>query len=310
MGNPRARILVALGASFDVVVLVTAIYFWLLVRPGIKARSSLAPITLIGILHATYMFPNSSGARVTLAALCDIGLIGFVVVQVRKGIRLRRHSTREEDPIAVIRAAIAPFFVAPFVARMFALEFGVLYYALFSWRSKAHVPSGAKAFSMHDRAGSAQLLFALAFACLVEAPPMHLIIHHWSPLCAWIETGLSIYAAIWLVGLARSIELRPVLVGPDYLEIRNGLLFQLHVPRDMISRIRPFVSGEASSGIAVPPRSQPNVCIELVRLMDAEGPFGARKHVHRVAIAMDEPLAFEQEIKGLIETPGFSTGDG
>jgi hypothetical protein len=299
--NPRAHAVVAVGATFDVIVVVTLIYYWLLVRPGIQGRSSLFPIALMGLLHATYLYPNATSARLALAGLCEIGLIGFVVVQVRRKIRLP-NSAVEGDPIGGIRAALAPVFVVPVAANLFAVELGVLYYALFSWRSKPHAPSEARAFSMHKRAAPQDLLFALAIVCIVEIPAMHLIIHIWSPVWAWLASALGVYGAIWLVGLARSIELRPVLVGPDYLELRYGLLFRLRVPRLMLLQVRSPALDDATSAVTVPRSSEPNLCIELRSPMYAEGLFGVRKRVSRVAVAVDESSAFEQALRDLMET--------
>jgi hypothetical protein len=302
MENPRAQIVAAVGASFDVVALVTAIYYWLLVRPGIQARSSLVPIALVAILRATYLVPTTATTRVALAALCELGLIAFIIVQVRQKIRRWPSANGERDPIDAIRAVLAPVFVMPFASRMFAVEFGVLYYALFSWRAKPHVPKGAKAFSMHKRAAAPDLFFALAIASFVEIPPIHLLIGHWSPMGAWIATGLSLYGTIWLLGLGRSIELRPALVGPYHLDLRYGLLFRLRIPREKILRVRRAGLGDATSAVVVPKRREPNLWIEFVGCIDAEGLFGVRKRLNRVAVAADEVLAFEQALRELIGT--------
>jgi hypothetical protein len=84
IAHPGTRMLVAVGGTFDVVVLVSAIYYWLLVRPGIRHRGSLIAIVLLDVLHATYFYPNAPAARVVVAWLCEVGLIGFMAVQVRR----------------------------------------------------------------------------------------------------------------------------------------------------------------------------------------------------------------------------------
>jgi hypothetical protein len=67
---------------------------------------------------------------------------------------------------------------------------------------------------------------------------VHLLVHRWSRVLAWIISGLTVYGAIWLAGVARSLELRPVLVGGGYLVVRYGLLFRLRIPRKAIREIR------------------------------------------------------------------------
>jgi hypothetical protein len=60
---------VAAGASFDVVVAVSVLYYWILVRLGIRAPGSLAAVALIGALHATYFYPNAMAVRTSAAGL-------------------------------------------------------------------------------------------------------------------------------------------------------------------------------------------------------------------------------------------------
>jgi len=298
IGNPQRRMAVAIGASFDVVAIVTAIYYWLLVRPGLRARWSLVPIALAGILRATYLYPNATSAREILAGLCEFALIAFVIIQVQV---IRRRSTYGDgDPVDGIQGALEPIFVVPRAANLFAVEFSLLYYALFSWRAKPHVPSEAKAFSLHKRGGQPDLLFGLAIASVLEILPMHLVLNHWSPAWAWIGTGLSLYGAIWIMGLARSFELRPVLVGADYVDLRYGLLFRLRIPREMIRIVRRAKPGDATSATVVPRKDEPNLYIELVSSMQAEKLFGFRKGVSRIAVRADDPLAFERALADLM----------
>jgi hypothetical protein len=172
-----------------------------------------------------------------------------------------------------------------------------LYYALFSWRAKPHVPRGAKALSIHKRSGHADLLFVFALISVMEAVPVHFLINRWSPPWAWAATGLSLYGAVWLIGLARSIELRPVLVGPDYLDVRYGLLFTLRIPRESIVVARPVEVGEAPA-ITVPLRGDPALRIQLSRPLAAATLFGRRRTDH-LGLAADDPEAALQAIDEL-----------
>jgi hypothetical protein len=300
VADPGRRMVVAAAASVDVVALVSLLYYWMLVRPGIRAPGSVVAVVLIGVLHATYFYSNARAARAIVAGLCEAGLIGFVVAQVRRKTRREMGSEENADPVATLSAALEGVIMVPGAAKLLTAEMSILYYALFSWRAKPSVASDARAFSIHKQVGHADLLGALAIPCALEILPVHLILKHWSPALAWIATGLSMYGMIWLIGLARAFALRPVLVGQDYLDLRYGLLFRLRVPREMIARVR---RAEASDVIsAVPRRSAPNICIELVQSMNADGPFGIRKRVNRVAVTADEENAFELALAELMGT--------
>jgi hypothetical protein len=140
------------------------------------------------------------------------------------------------------------------------------------------------------------LLYAIAVASLFEIVPVHLLLHRWSPLAAWVATSLSLYAMIWLIGLARSITLQPVVVGPDSVDIRFGLLFRLRIPRDEIASIRGAEPGDT----VVPRRSEPNVCLQLRRRMKAEGALGMTRQVDRIALAADEPAEFQRALASML----------
>ena len=295
ISDPAQRLVISAASTFDLVVVVCAIYYWLLVRPGIRGRASLIPIALLCGLRATFLYPNARTFAAFAAGACEVALIAFVVIQVRA--KVRRHpGTRAGDPADLLRASLEP--ILPGAARFLAAELSIFYYALFSWRAKPYVPQGAQSFSLHKKTGHADLLYIVAFASTMEIVPLHLLLHHWSPLAAWIATSLSLYGMIWLIGLARSLTLRPVLVGPDYLDVKFGLLFRLRIPRQSIAAVRR--SDPADAATVVPRRSAPNVFIEFADILEAEGPFGLRRPVRRLALSADEEVDFSKALHALV----------
>jgi hypothetical protein len=270
VNSPR-RMIVVTGAWFDMIVVVAALYYWLLVRSGIRGRWTVVPIALAGLVRAT-------SSKALVAGLCELALIAFVVVHLRG----RR---RTPDPVEAIAGAMRRLF-PPRLAGILATEFGILYYALFSWRARPNIPPGATAFTIHKKSGHRDLLYAAALISVIEIIPAHILLHLWSQAWAWAATALSLYAGVWLIGLARSIDLRPSLAGPDFLEIRYGLLFRLHVPRERIAQVRR--AGMDDKCAAVPRRSEPELCIELTGMLEAERLFGTRRMVTAVAVALDD----------------------
>jgi hypothetical protein len=53
IADPGRRAIAAAGATFDVVAVVGALYYWMLVRSGIRASGSMVAVALVGALHAT-----------------------------------------------------------------------------------------------------------------------------------------------------------------------------------------------------------------------------------------------------------------
>jgi hypothetical protein len=69
----------------------------------------------------------------------------------------------------------------------------------------------------------------------MEAALVHLLVARWSVTVAWILTALSVYGAVWLVAVARSFSLRPVLLTGDELIVRAGLLWTVRIPRSQVA---------------------------------------------------------------------------
>jgi hypothetical protein len=295
VADPGKRMLISAAATIDLVVVVCAIYYRLLVRSGIRGRASLIAMALIGALRASVLYPNAKTLAEAGAAVCEAGLIAFVVVQVRRKTR-RAPGQPAADPVDSIRVVLEGIF-PPVAARAVAIELCIFYYALFAWRARLSVPSAVQPFSLHKKGGQADLLYIVACAGTMEIAPVHLLLRHWSHPAAWIATSLSVYGMIWLVGLARSIALRPVLVAPDHLDVRFGLLFRARVPRNLVAAVRPAERGDRASAALVPRRSEPNFCIELARPIDVEGPLGRRRTVTRIALAVDEGAEFANALQ-------------
>ena len=71
-------------------------------------------------------------------------------------------------------------------------------------------------------------------AVIVEGVPMHLLLHRWSHVAAWISTGIGIYSFLWMVALYRSLALRPVLVSADHVVLQVGFLWRAEFRPDRV----------------------------------------------------------------------------
>ena len=234
-----------------------------------------------------------------VAGICELGFIGIVMIYVQ---RVRKTSLETEaDPVAAIRTTVRTILPVPIAVNALTAELAMLYYALFSWRAKRHIPANTQAFTNYKKAGQVDLLSVLPIVCVLETIPVHLLLQRWNSAVAWAATGLSAYALLWLVGLARSFRLRPTLIAQDSVCFRYGLIFQLQAPRALIACSRRAVADDTQ--FAVPRKTEPNHYIEFVREVTAEGLFGFQRQLTRVALTLDDQLAFE---RALSEIPSSS----
>lgn len=290
-GDPRRQVILALAASVDVVIVVTALYYWLLVRPGLRTNASMIAVIVLSVIRAGSLFPARS-VKVLVAGVCEMLILAFVVIYTRRITRVRRDA--EVDPVEAIRTAVQTVLPIPIAVNGLTAELSILYYALFSWGAKPHVPVDAQPLTNYKKIGQAELLGTLPIACAVEMIPVHLLLDRWNSALAWAVTGLSVYASIWLVGVARSFRLRPTLIWRDRIYLRYGLLFQVQVPRALIA-----CTGRAlpkHRQFAVPRRADPTHYIEFSREVTAGGLFGFQRRVKGVALASDDQLAFERRV--------------
>jgi hypothetical protein len=142
---------------------------------------------------------------------------------------------------------------------------------------------------MHQETITGALFWTLAGLSAVEALVVHIVVRHWNQRAAWILTGLSAYAVVWMVAVARSLRLRPILLEHDSLTVRCGVLWTLRVPR-------PEVAGVRRHGFEavfhLPPASEPNVVLEFHRPQEARSMYGLKRRVTSVALALDDPAGF------------------
>jgi hypothetical protein len=283
---------VEVGAALDVAVTVPVLYFLLIVRAGVMPLISMLPVCLLGMLRATYLAPGTGWARPAVGAGVELALAALIVGRVRRGLK---GSGQSGDVLERMEAAALETVSSRRLAAILASELAVFYYTFAAWRRPPHVPTGARAFSVHEQSGVAALFGVLAGVSVMEAALVHLVVMRWSAAAAWILTALSSYGAVWLIAMARAFVLRPVLVKGGELVVRGGMMWTARVPIRAIAAIE---SGAAKCGLQMPPACQPNVTLRLSEAVAARGIYGMTRHVLSIGLAVDDRDGF---VKSLTE---------
>jgi hypothetical protein len=178
-----------------------------------------------------------------------------------------------------------------------ATQAPVFYYALFAWRAQPQSAPGYRAFDLAQASGYGMLTILLMIAVIAEAVPMHLLLRSWSPLAAWIFTGLGIYSLLWMVALRRSLALRPVLIGSETVLLQVGFLWRVEFRSSQIRAIRRFSASDTADRkpagyLPLVVLNEPQWLIELNEPVVASGPFGRRKALTWIGVAVDDGDAF------------------
>ncbi|HEX6748331.1 MAG TPA: hypothetical protein VF092_13630 [Longimicrobium sp.] len=291
--NPQ---LGAAAISFDLLITVPFFFWLLVVRPRGMRWFTVIPVVIASGYAGLLVLPAADqqylGYARLLTAPAEVWLLGWGAVRAWRLLRSGTHL--RGDVLAAVRAAVGEIVRYPRIADAVAAEVALCWYALLSWRAKPAVGDADVAFSQHRKSGTTGVIGALAFACVVEAAGVHLLVGQWSPHAAWALTGLSVYSVMWLVGLGRSIVLRPTVVAPDGLRVRIGMLHEAHVPFERIAAVAEVRAAPASrraagylhAAIFAPPR----LMIELNGPVEARGLYGGRKRgITRIGLLVDEP---------------------
>ncbi|MCW3835303.1 hypothetical protein ACFQ1E_00390 [Sphingomonas canadensis] len=249
-------------------------------RPALAALAAAGAAGAIGlpqpIRAALWAMPVAIGAIAALVALHT----GW---SIARAVAVRRGGSGWTD----VAAELMP---RP-LARLAAAELSLLRLALFRWNAAPDVPAGATAFAYHRHL--APMMSAMIALQVIEIGVTHLLLSHWSPMAALVLFGISDIALLYMIGLVKSLRLRPVLLlGDGALRVRAGILIDHGIPREAIVRVHGAVTRDvvkARDTLNAALLAWPNLIVELAAPMPA-GP--RRRPVRRIALRLDDAAAF------------------
>lgn len=294
---------------FDLAVVAPLVYWFLVVRGARVSGVTVIPVISLGLLTAGALLPEGHRdfARYGRLALAPAELaFGWWAVQrARAAMKRARSGEGEENSSADffdhLRVALRSALRIPLMADAVAFELALLYYALFSWRAKPHIPAGARPFTTHKKSGVVALLLVAAFMTVVETSIVHLVMQRWSTTAAWIVSALSIYGVLWLIGFMQAIRLRPILLTPTSLLVRLGMLSTIEVPYDAIASVTPakypFPDRRAPGYLRAMLAGDLQFLIALRAPRRATGAYGRTREISLIGLCIDEPSEFRQALE-------------
>lgn len=290
---PHTRHVLTMALSFDLMVTLPASYYLLVARPRRQRWWTVAAVALLGGLRAAALIAPAALARLIIAGAVEAGLIAVIVGRGRVAWRARG---RHDDPLAVLGRMTAASIGIPVVAEIVASELAVFYYGALSWWRRPQVPSGTRAFSVHQRGGGAALLGVLAGMALLETGIVHIVLLHWSPRVAWIVFALDLYGVLWIVASARALVLRPILVDAEKVVLRVSLWWTMVIDRRLVAEVRPFTgprpARRSTDPLVLTSLSPPSVLLRFREPFVATGMWGRRRTVASIAVPVDDAAAF------------------
>ena len=295
---------VAIGVTCDLVLVVPALYYLLLVRGRRWPAFSLVPVFIVCLLAATWVLPAEHHGLLTAfeyaAVPLELGLLGYIGWRAVSSIRGARRHMREggSDAFHAIREAAKETIGVPRVADMLAQELAMFYYAFGSWRTP--LPRAGEDFTSYRKNSYGVFIAAIVMVLIIETIAVHLAIHMlWSAAVAWVLTGISLYTLVWMIGDWRALRLRTTRVTPDRIHVRLGTRWDVEIPRgDVVSIGPPRKIADGERPLRLVLLGGPDVEIRLSRPVTAHGIYGLRRSSTMVHLQIDDPERFIQAVRG------------
>ncbi len=293
----------ARGITVDLVVTAPLVYF-LLIRKRSISKLTVVPWIVGGILLAKAFLPAHNNEPALWASQYLLPIIELVVLSV-VGYRIYlisasfKRQGKQLDFLTAIQHSTAEVFGKGLAATLLAWEIAVFYYAFFKWRKPL---LGAGQFTYHRKSTVKPVLVLLLFLVVVETFVLHLLISIWSPVAAWIVTGLSIYSFFWIMAQIKAMGYRPLAVEDGTLQLRHGMVFQCDIPLDNISVVcTEKIKDQPGKVLSLLPNMEgPNLQIELKEPIEVTGLYGWSTEEQALKLRVDEPEKLQELLEGRI----------
>lgn len=293
----------SLGITADVVLTIPLIY-WLLIRKTRIPNITVVPVLLLGVLGASALLPESEQSYLRMVRnwvipVVELGVLSFVGFKVYKATRTFSEIGAQEADFFTALQQTCQKLVPGRVANLLAMEIAVLYYGFLNWKKPRQA---SNTFSYHKKSSASAILLLLIIMVGVETFAIHILVAKWSHTAAWILSAISIYTGFQLLGFARSLRQRPVVLEQDKLLLRYGILSQAELDLSNIASVELFRKPiEKGDGILkLSPLGEldaHNLLIKLHEPVRVQGLYGMKKTASQIALYIDE----KDNFKALLE---------
>ena len=288
--------------TFDLLVTTPFIYF-LIIRKRKIPKTTLVPVFIVGIVVASIVLPSEHQYYLSLVKtwflpFLELAVISYLIFTIRKAFKKIKDNQSTTPDFFTSAKQAAEDILPKGISTAFATELSLFYYGFISWKKRELSNSE---YSYHQTTSTRMVLGVFIFLIIIEATAVHLLLQTWSSTTAWILTILSIYGGFQIYGILRSLSKRPIAIDSDGLNLRYGVMKDVTIPLNKITAVKletkslekeedliflsPFKDMEGN-----------NVLIEVGEPMEISGFYGLKKTFKKIALYVDEPKRFVEEI--------------
>ncbi|WP_299334631.1 hypothetical protein [uncultured Psychroserpens sp.] len=293
--------------TIDFIITIPLIYF-LLIRKTKISNLTIAPFLIVCVVIASYTIPMANQdilnlAKTWLIPIVELSVLTFIILKVRKAIKAYKEvATTHKDFYSTLTETCKSIFPDT-AAKLAANEIALIYYGFFNFKT---ISLKANEFTNYNGSGILSTLGALILVVGIEMVTIHYLASKWSITFAWIMTGLSIYSALQLIGIIRSVPKRPIVINSDHLLLRFGILSETTIPLDVIESIQLADSSDFNKEKGTRTLSllgemeHSNIMIHLKTPQHIEFIYGKPKLYTKLLCFVDDNQRFKTEVEQLL----------
>lgn len=292
------------GVTFDLLVVIPSLFYWLIVRRYQLPLSSLAGVVGACLTLTYWLLPVAQQAplqalRFLPALLEGITLI-LLAAKAQRLVSCYQAAYQQQPHVwfcaqVAVRQALGPAGV------LLVAELEMLRYALFGWRAKPEITLGSTPFSTYRNSGFTAFVVMLGVAIAVEAVVVHLLASLWSARVAGWLLLFDGYTLVMLLAHGQAVRLRPTLLTAHTLQLNVGFVWQLAVPLEELATIEPLRDTPKPAADLLNLTkllfTPPNLLLTFAQPVTVQGPYGIQRTGRRLAVYLDQPQQFIAAVK-------------
>ncbi len=292
----------SIGITIDLLLTIPLVYF-LLIRKTKIPKTTVVPVMVIGLFIGSNILPLENQYylnifKIWALPVIELSVLGLITYKFRAVIN--EYTSKKEatlDFYTALKEASRSIFPSK-IAILFSTEIAVIYYGFVLWRKRK---LAACEFTYHKGSSAISLLAVLIFIVAIETFVFHILLERWSTTAAWILTGLSIYTAIQVFAIIKSIVKRPISVEESSLKLRYGILNETSINYIDIESIESYTASineedNIKKLSSLGELESHNILIILKKDYTLHGLYGTKKQYRKIAFYVDEKDTFITQV--------------
>lgn len=296
--------LIAFASTLDIIIIIPLSYL-LFTRPSRVPAITVVPVFVVCAATASFIIPTEFHHTLEILVMgVELTVITLLVSQalrIRKQYRSLR--SRSSDFYDSLHESLCRVILFERVARILLTEVSLFYYSTVGWSSKSEEQNSFPRFTTYKESGYPLVASVLVILLCLETILVHFFLVQWSPIAAWIVTGLSAYALVFFFGDLNSLRRRPLIITESGIALRVGIRWNVFIPFENIRHVTttriPSLAHENYFNVALLRNS--NCIIHLHDPVTISGLYGIRKTATSIAMSIDDVQRFASEVSTSME---------